>query len=342
MTKQRWVQRPEGSTWGDWGDNDQRGRMNLVTPERRLRAAREVREGLCLCLSMPLDMPGGNAVNPKRFPPKIGPVFNPPESKEPYFNFRWDDEKPDCADVACDECVTLYSQYSTQWDSFAHIGSLFDADGDGTPEPVYYNGYRAGEHIKGPDDPDGMGARALSVENMALSGMQGRGVLVDFHRHFGDERVAVNYDMLMDVFAQDDISVEEGDFFLFHTGWDDMILSMGGQPDADRLHNSCAVLDGFDDRLLNWITESGVVALISDNMAIEDSHGYGETQGGCSRLPIHRHCLFRLGVHLGEIWYLSELAKVLKERNRCHFLLTAPALRLPGAVGSPVTPIATL
>ena len=46
--------------------NDQRGRMNLVTPERRLRAAQAVEEGFCFCLSMPLDLPGGNAVNPKR------------------------------------------------------------------------------------------------------------------------------------------------------------------------------------------------------------------------------------------------------------------------------------
>ena len=129
------------------------------------------------------------------------------------------------------------------------------------------------------------------------------------HRHFGDDRVSVDFDMLMEVFEKDGVTVEEGDFFLFHTGWDDMILSMNGDPDADKLHNSGAVLNGFDDRLLEWITDSGVVALISDNMAIEDPSGYGDTQGGCSRLPIHRHCLFRLGVHLGEIWYLSELAE---------------------------------
>lgn len=339
---QRWVNRPEGSTWGDWGADDQRGRMNLVTPERRLEAVRTVEEGKCFCLSMPLDLPGGNAVNPKRFPPKLGPVFHPPGSDSVYFNYVWEGEQPGCTDLSSDECVTLHSQYSTQWDSFAHVGSLFDADGDGEPEPVYYNGFRAGEHIKGPEDSRGMGARALSVENMALSGMQGRGVLVDFHRHFGDERVAVNHAMLMDVLDKDGISVETGDFFLFHTGWDDMILSMGGDPDAEKLHSSCAVLDGFDDKLLQWITDSGVVALISDNMAIEDPHGYGETQGGCSRLPIHRHCLFRLGVHLGEIWYLSELADALYERGRYQFLLTAPPLRLPGAVGSPATPIATI
>lgn len=338
----RWVNRPEGSTWGDWGEDDQQGRMNLVTTERRLKAAEEIREGRCFCLSMPLDMPGGNAVNPKRFPPQFGTVFHPPGSDHPYYNMDWNALQEGNMDVSSDECVTLHSQYSTQWDSFAHVGSRFDADGDGEAEMVYYNGFKPGEDVKGPDDPGGMGARKLGVENMAVGGMQGRGVLVDFHKHFGDERIAVGYDLLTEIFEKDEIVVEEGDFFLFHTGWDDLILEMAGDPDADKLHSSGAVLDGFDDKILQWISESGVVALISDNMAVEDSRGYGETQGGCSRLPLHRHCLFRLGVHLGEIWYLSELADALRQRGRSRFFLTAPPLRMPGAVGSPTTPIATI
>ena len=44
MTK-RWKKRPEGSTWGDFGVDDQRGRLNLLTPERTLRAVREVQAG---------------------------------------------------------------------------------------------------------------------------------------------------------------------------------------------------------------------------------------------------------------------------------------------------------
>ena len=60
------------------------------------------------------------------------------------------------------------------------------------------------------------------------------------------------------------------------------------------------------------------------------------------RLALHEHCLFKLGVHLGEFWYLSELAGWLREHGRSRFLLTAPPLRLPGAVGSPATPIATV
>ena len=172
--------------------------------------------------------------------------------------------------------------------------------------------------------------------------MQGRGVILDMVPHVGTGRTVVGYDSLMGMLDADKIVVEEGDFFLFHTGWDDMILDMAGDPDAKKLHSSGAVLDGYDEKLLQWITDSGVVAMISDNMAVEDSSGFGESQGGCSRLPLHRHCLFRLGVHLGELWHLSELATALQDQGRSRFLLTAPPLYLPGAVGSPSTPIATI
>jgi len=342
MTK-LWVNRPDGSTWGDWGEDDQLGRLNLLTPERVRRATAEVRDGMSFCLSLPLDLPGGNAVNPKRLPPKFSPVFH---DGEHYYNFDWAAIMPGMADITSDECMTLYSQYSTQWDSLAHVGCLFDADGDGEVEPVYYNGYRAGEHVGGPKagagEVDDMGAKALGIENMAATGVQGRGVMVDFHRHFGNERVAVGYDLLMKILDKDSVVVEEGDMFAFHTGWDDMILDMAGDPDAEKLHASGAVLDGFDPRLLQWISDSGIAVIVSDNMGIEDTQGQGEAEGGCSRLPLHRHCLFRLGVHLGELWHLSDLAKALHERGRFRFLLTAPPLRMPGAVGSPVTPVATI
>ena len=43
-----------------------------------------------------------------------------------------------------------------------------------------------------------------------------------------------------------------------------------------------------------------------------------------------------------EAWWMSDLADALAARKRTAFLLTAPPLRLPGAVGSPVTPVATI
>ena len=100
-------------------------------------------------------------------------------------------------------------------------------------------------------------------------------------------------------------------------------------------------LDGHDDRLLRWIDDSGIVAIASDNVAVElfePRIGPHDATG----LRLHEHCLFKLGIHLGELWYLRDLAEWLQAHHRSAFLLTAPPLRLPGAVGSPACPIATV
>ena len=83
--------------------------------------------------------------------------------------------------------------------------------------------------------------------------------------------------------------------------------------------NPCAGLDGRDERLLNWITKSGVVALISDNHAVEASPSRPCSEDICASLPMHAHCLFKLGVYLGEIWWLSELADWLRAHGRSRF-----------------------
>ena len=71
---QRWKQRPPGSTWGDWGEDDELGRINLLTPEKVLEGVREVEAGISFCLSLPLDYPGGTALNQRRYPPVLAPT----------------------------------------------------------------------------------------------------------------------------------------------------------------------------------------------------------------------------------------------------------------------------
>ena len=71
MPNPRWKIKPAGSTWGDFGPDDQLGRLNLVTPEKVKQGVAEVREGKAFCLSMPLDYPGGSILNPRRKPPVL-------------------------------------------------------------------------------------------------------------------------------------------------------------------------------------------------------------------------------------------------------------------------------
>jgi kynurenine formamidase len=345
----RWKQRPEGSTWGDFGPDDERGRLNLVTPEKVLQGIAEVKVGKTFCLSLPLDFPGGNIINPRRHPPELRPTER---NGQPNFNYRLQCDDPTALDVVCDDKVLLTLQYSTQWDTLAHVGQMFDANGDGKPEAVYYNGFRADEDIvatvvydeKGKAVPSGKthGARRLGVQNMAEHGVQGRGVMIDLLAHFGRTGKSVNYDDLMMVLEKDKVVVEKGDFVFLRTGFDRALLGMNKNPDPKELFATTSALNGRDPRLQQWVTDSGLVALISDNYAVESTPAEPCMEAFCAHLPLHAHCLFKLGVYLGEMWLLSDLADWLRENNRNRFLFTGPPLRLPGAVGSPATGVATV
>jgi hypothetical protein len=346
----RWKRRPHGSTWGDFGPDDQLGRLNLLTPEKVKQGVAEVREGVAFCLSLPLDLPGGNLLNPRRYPPVLRPTLR---NGRVNMNYIAACDDPNATDVVNDDVAIIHLQYSSQWDSLAHVGSMFDADGDGKPEPVFYNGYRGGEAIVGPSDVKDAGgidmvearstshAHALGVENMAVKCIQGRGVMIDLAAHYGRERKVVGYDDLMKVMEADKVVVEKGDMVCLHTGFGGMLMEKKGQPTEHDLHHTCAVLNGRDYKLLDWITQSGLFSLIADNYAVE-AHPSLPGEGCCANLPLHEHCLFKLGVNLGELWLLTPLAEWLRAHGRNRFLLTAPPLRLPGAVGSPANPIATV
>jgi kynurenine formamidase len=340
----RWRQRPADSNWGDFGADDQIGKMNLLTPHLRRAAAQEVKEGIAFCLSMPLDYPGGGGLMAHRQPPKIAATVR--STGHTCYNFEFSLLHENVADICSDDRITLSTQYSTQWDSLAHWGQKFDVDGNGREEIVYYNGYRAGTHVRGANDTKGPYANALSISELAKTAVQGRGVLVDLARIYGETPEVVGYDALMSAIDAQRVEIRPGDMLCVRTGWADLVMKMQGKPDIPRLSNSCATLDGRDARLLNWLSNSGVVAVCTDNIAVEPVK-YPDADPATlakrrSILPLHVHCLFKQGIHLAEMWYLGELADWLHANDRSSFFLTAPPLRLPGAVGSPVTPVATV
>lgn len=346
---QRWKQRPPGSTWGDWGEDDELGRINLLTPEKVRQGVREVEHGIAFSLSLPLDYPGGTALNQRRYPPILRPTEDLEYHQDTFYNvIARESINPRLIDVWSDDVVTLWLQYSTQWDSLAHQGAEFDADGDGVAEPVYYNGFRAGVDIVGPREDakeDGSGsrgfARHLGLEHMAAHGVQGRGVLVDLAHHLGTAWQPVNLATLQEIMAADNVVVEPGDMLLLHTGFATQVLEWGRNPDPKAIHRTASYLDSHDPALLDWIADSGIAALIADNYAVEGLVA-DRNPNPHTLLPIHHLCLFKLGVPLGELWYLHDLAAWLRAHKRSRFLLTAPPLRLPGAQGSPLTPVATV
>lgn len=348
----RWKRRPEPSTWGDFGPDDTLGRLNLLTQAKVREGIAEVVESKTFALGLPLTLPGGSALNPNRLPPIHRPNLR---GELVNANCQINQLQPDATDVLNDDLVVLHTQYSSQWDALVHAGALFDADGDGVPEPVYYNGYRPGIDVHAPidindcgispDDQRGLTTTAdfgpLGVHAMAAKPIQGRALLVDLAHHYGTESQLIDFEQLEAVLQADDIDVRPGDIVLIHTGYAAKLIDMNGQPDPAVLHHYGASLDGRDPRLLDWITTSKIAAIAADNNAVEQ-YPATPVEGPAAILPLHEHCLFKLGVPLGELWHLTELASYLRQAGRTALLLTAPPLNLPGAAGSPVNPIATV
>jgi hypothetical protein len=256
-----------------------------------------------------MDIPGQisaeiDILTPLRRPPVRG-VISRDKARE-FVNFPMRFENDHWDDVSSDDYVTLFTQYSTQWDAFSHVGRHFDVDGDGKDEVIYYNGFRGGVDVIGSENPEGPKALHLGIERMAETCVQGRGVLIDLHHHFGSQRRLVNMDDLERVMDSDEVTVETGDMLCLHTGYGQAIMDMGANPTKEVLHGKYAVLDGRDDKLLSWIASSGISVLIADNFAVE-GFPYAD-RSDCDHyhgLPIHQKCLVDLGVHLGEIWYLT-------------------------------------
>jgi kynurenine formamidase len=265
-------------------------------------------------------------------------------------NWPFGKAHPGMTDVVCDDGMVLSLQFSTQWDSLCHIGCLHDALGDGAEEATYYNGYRAGADVVGPVDhvhggkavAGPYGAHALGIETIAATALQARGVMIDLHAHVGLEKVPVGYERLMRILDADKVVVEEGDVLCFRTGFDRALLARAADPSYPYDQSRVSGLDGTDDRLLRWVEESGAVALVSDNDSVEMLPDMAAMTNHGPRIPLHNLCLFKLGIPLGEMFLLSDLADWLRAHGRSRFLFTAPPLRLPGAVGSPVTGVGTV
>ncbi len=344
----RWVCKPEGSNWGRWGNDDRYGTLNLLSNHARKLGFESVREGKVFVLSLPLNLPGGSKMNPNRKPPVLRPNLR---GGKPNFLCKLG-QTCRFTDVLSDDFVVLHNQYSTQWDALAHAGMLFDADDDGEAEIVFYNGFGP-ESMRGPDSLTGAGFDSLpgdstsnmgplSIDAVAETGVQGRAWLIDLRHHFGEQRRRIGLQDLMEAFRADHISPQPGDILTFHTGLAEKIIEMAGNPDPRVFESYGAVLDGTDQALLNWLRESDIAAIAADNYAVEHVIASGASSEQAPMLPLHEHCLVKLGMPLGELWRLSPLARHLRKRGSFSYLLTAPPLMLPGAAGSAVTPVATV
>jgi kynurenine formamidase len=189
------------SNWGRWGDDDERGTVNLITPECLVAAAQLVRKGTIFDLGIPFDLngpqPGGGRINPVRLMSETSADQNFPGA----FHYA-------------DDYVFMPLQAASQWDGLAHV--YYD--------DVLYNGFPA-------SDVSPHGAKHCSIDKMA-KGIVGRGVLLDIAALKGVEWMqageVITPDDLDAAAARQGVEVRSGDILLFRTGW--RTKFMAGEP----------------------------------------------------------------------------------------------------------------
>jgi kynurenine formamidase len=291
--------------WGRWGEQDEIGTLNFVTPEKRVQAAQLVRTGKSFDLGMSFDkdgpfLPGGFRINPVHVM-----TFLPSDTAA----------APDGM-ISADDMVMMGLQAATQWDSLAHVGY------DG----LFYNNVPAGA-------VNSVGGATRNSFAKAVGHLISRGVLLDIARLKGVDRLEDSYEItssdLSGAEERQGVRVGSGDILLVRTGsyrWfleGDKAHFMGDEPGPGL--ESC-----------RWLYEREVAALALDNWACE----VWPSPIPGANIPFHQVTIRDMGLTLGEMFNFEELAADCAQDGVWEFLFCAPGLKVTGSVGSPITPMA--
>lgn len=201
-----------------------------------------------------------------------------------------------------------------------HSGTHIDALAHQAEHLILYGARQVDSKVQ-----TGFGFTELGAETMLP--MVGRGVLIDLVRHQMKQVAPARWIPLQEV--QDAanaqaVKVRRGDVVLIRTGFGRL---WNKPPDYLRA-------PGFSGEVSQWLADAGVRAVGADNMAWDWLEGVSPVTN--TSLPGHVILLARAGIHILENLFLEELG----ETGLNEFGFVCLPLKLQGATGSPVRPIA--
>jgi kynurenine formamidase len=302
---------PAGAAWGVFGDDDQLGTINLLTPATVVEAAGSIRSGRTFALNLPIDIPN---------PPLFGRGKHNHVIKQ-YASYILDDYLDN-----------FYPQASSQWDALCHVKH---------PKHGGYNGIPDSEIT-------GYGGTKLGIDNLARRGIAGRGVLADIGRYHERRGRTLDF-MTNEMIALEDLwealreqktEMRPGDVLLVRIGWTKAYLAMS--PEQKEVLAARTKSPGIEGtvRTAKWLWDSRISAVASDSPALEAMPPPKTEDFMESNDLLHFHMLSFFGMPIGEMWDLEGLAEDCASDGYYDFFFTSAPMNIPGGVGSPPNAIA--
>ncbi|KAH7261653.1 putative cyclase-domain-containing protein [Fusarium tricinctum] len=303
---------PKYSAWGLWGENDELGTLNLLTPAIVKDASKEIITGTQIVLNLSVDA----------FSQPMNPVRKPCSHRIIAKGHANDDE------------LDMNTQGSSHWDGLRHYPYQDSL--------LYYNGVTQDEISR--SNPK----TKIGIQNLSKRGIVGRGVLLDWATYADDmcinttspfESFEIPLSQLKAVAAQQGTNFRSGDILFIRTGWLKAYWSLCLEEQAALPHRKARTSCGVEasEEMMKWHWENQFAAVASDTVAYE---------AWPSRRPagvaLHEVFLSGWGMPIGESFDLERLAEKCKENGRWSFFLTSVPLDIPGGVASPPGAIAIL
>ena len=301
-TLAKWEQ--DLSNWGRWGPDDQRGTLNLITPEKTQQAAALVQSGETVTLQH--FVTGEETLDSQTFGPTRHWMSRlDPDTGLPTF--------------ALDEIqFSLHDGMLSHLDALCHYRKEIDG------EYVIFNGY--------PQNLTADGCEDLAIDRMGTSYVT-RGVLIDIPLMRGVEWL----DPSTPIYVSDleeweefaGVTIGSGDALLVRTGrW--------AKRDAEGPWAYGRGGAGLHASVLPWLHERNVAILVGD--AVNDVQPSGVE--GINR-PIHQLTQVNLGLPIVDNGYLQDVAATAARLRRWEFMVAIQINPVQGGTASPFNALAT-
>jgi kynurenine formamidase len=303
--------------WGRWGADDVLGTLNHIRPAKLVEAAALVTEGRVISLSQAFDTDGPQRGWRRRTNPVHTMTDTGTDAERGSQGFPH-------GIGGADDVIAMPLQCSTQWDGLGHI---FDRG-------LAWNGRRAGDVVTSDGD------LVTGIEH-AVSTLVSRGVLLDVGRHLQPESGELPDGYAITVADLESCIAAQGPTSRVGTG--DIVVVRTGQLARVRRDGwgeyAGGPAPGLSLTTAGWLHGSEIAAIATDTWGFEVRPNEFDVP---AFQPLHQVVIPNIGLTIGEMWDLEELSTACAGLGRYDFLLSAPPLKITGAVGSPINPVAIL